>query len=183
MQPSIEMHPLASYRQRRESMNRNSRPPSARPRRQRGAVFVEAIIVCTMLILFLTAGLFLHRLYSAKLGAMRQARAATWSTALGGCRHTFELDFANAMRFFVAIGNPGAAAFVNPPDHIGTVAHERGSGDGAVRSPQALGGKTYDVASSMQLACNEHIQSERGDLLNIVEYAVESIVPEIPFPF
>jgi hypothetical protein len=164
-------------------MKQQASKRAARRRQERGAVFVEAIIVCTMLILFLTAGLFLHRLYSAKLGAMREARAATWSTALGGCRHGFELDFANAMRFFVAIGKPGAAAFVNPPDHIGSVAHDRASGDGAVRAPEALGGKTYNLASSMQLACNEHIQSERGDLLNIVEYAVESIVPQIPLPF
>jgi len=55
-------------------------------RRRRGAVFVEAVIIITSLVLFLMGMMFFRRVYNSKLFVMRAARGATLAYAMGGCK-------------------------------------------------------------------------------------------------
>ena len=48
---------------------------------ERGAILVESLIVCTLLITSLVCALFFHRLYAAKLRAIREARFLVWQAA------------------------------------------------------------------------------------------------------
>jgi len=155
-----------------------ARPRACRRRwrgHARGAVFVEAIIVCSVLIVFLMGGLFLHRVYAVKLGSLRDARAHAWQQALEGC--SGNLDIGAMFKGLVALGPP--ATLTPPPmsQQIGAVDHKTGTADATVTGPAALGGKRYDLGGSVQLACNEQIQGERGDLLDIALYAAQNFLP------
>jgi len=54
-------------------------------KRQRGAAFVEAIIVICSFVLFMIGLIFFFNLYTRKIQVMRAARAATLAYAMGGC--------------------------------------------------------------------------------------------------
>jgi hypothetical protein len=142
--------------------------------RQRGAVFVEAIIVCSLLILFLVSGLFLHRVYAQRIANGQSARAVAWSQALDGCSE--ELDAGNLFRGLVRLGSPAGLADLSIPDQVGPMGHTTGSAATDVRAPHQVGGRSYHVAASTQLACNERIQGERGDLFDIAIYAAQSFL-------
>src|SRR3954453_769674 len=73
-------------------------------RSERGAVFVEAIIVCSVLIVFLMGGLFLHHVYAVKLGSQRDARARAWQQALEGCGGG--LDIGAMLKGLVDLAHP-----------------------------------------------------------------------------
>ena len=141
---------------------------------QRGAVFVEAIIVCSLLILFLVSGLFLHRAYAQKIANGQSARAIAWSQALDGCGA--ELDAGHLFRSLVRLGTPEGLAEVSLPDQIGPIGHTTGNVQADVRAPDQLGGQSYHFSASTQLACNERIQGERGDLFDIAIYAAQSFL-------
>jgi hypothetical protein len=60
--------------------------PARSRRYRRGAVFVEAVIIITSLVLFLMGMIFFRRVYNNKLFVMRAARGATLAYAMGGCK-------------------------------------------------------------------------------------------------
>jgi hypothetical protein len=165
-----------------------------RGRRARGAVFVESIIVISMLMLMLAAGLFLHRLYSMKLKAVREARLAAWTPALRGC--PTGLGFPGiAGAVWSSIDSLATCDSVNgancviqglttsgttdPPDWMGTsgasmpdaVSYE-------VRSDSRVGGSRFTVSSQNRVACNETPQHESGDIWSMVDYVHDSFWPK-----
>jgi len=86
------------------------RSPSLRSRRQRrGAVFVEAVIIITSLVLFLMGMMFFRRVYYNKLFVMRAARGATLAYAMGGCK-------ANEPKSWLKNDKPPAASNANGQD-------------------------------------------------------------------
>lgn len=54
--------------------------------RERGAAFVESLIVISMILLCLFACLWFQALYAAKLQTLQSARASAWNSALAGCQ-------------------------------------------------------------------------------------------------
>jgi hypothetical protein len=54
--------------------------------RERGAAFIESLIVICMILLCLFGALWLQALYATKLQTMASARANAWNSALGGCQ-------------------------------------------------------------------------------------------------
>jgi len=55
--------------------------------RQRGAVFVEALIVVVMLLVFMSGLLVVRDAYASKIATIHDARAAAWQAGLEGCRN------------------------------------------------------------------------------------------------
>lgn len=56
-----------------------------RTRRERGAAFVESLIVICTILLCLFMVLWFQALYTAKLSTLQSARANAWTSALDGC--------------------------------------------------------------------------------------------------
>ncbi|HYQ30315.1 MAG TPA: hypothetical protein VER04_23960 [Polyangiaceae bacterium] len=54
--------------------------------RQRGAAFIESLIVISMILFCLFAVLWFQSLYATKLQVMQSVRANAWTSALGGCQ-------------------------------------------------------------------------------------------------
>jgi hypothetical protein len=54
--------------------------------------------------------------------------------------------------------------------------HTTGSAATDVRAPHRIGGRSYHIAAATQLACNERIQGERGDLFDIAIYEAQSFL-------
>ena len=52
---------------------------------QRGAVFVEALIIISSFLLFLLGLMYFRTFYVAELGLLRTARASTIAYSMGGC--------------------------------------------------------------------------------------------------
>ncbi len=65
---------------------RNQSPKRSRRHRPRGAVFVEALVVISVFILFLLGILFFRELYLKKLSTMRLARAGAMAHAMAACK-------------------------------------------------------------------------------------------------
>lgn len=57
----------------------------ARRRRERGAAFIESLIVICMILFCLFMVLWFQALYATKLQTMQSARASAWNSALAGC--------------------------------------------------------------------------------------------------
>jgi hypothetical protein len=53
--------------------------------RRRGAALIEAVVCLPILVLLLAAILYVGRLYSARISALAEVRAAVWKASLGGC--------------------------------------------------------------------------------------------------
>lgn len=68
----------------------------ARPSRERGAVFVEALIVISVFILFLLGIIYFRELYVGQMRLQRLARAAAVAHSMGACdsdvRSTLKYD-------------------------------------------------------------------------------------------
>ena len=162
-------------------------------RRARGAVFVESIVVISMIMLLFAGGLFLHRLYSMKLKAMREARLTAWTGALQGCPTGLGLPgVASAVWSSIeslstcdspfgascVVGGLTTSGTTNPPDWMGTSgASAPGPVTYTVTSDARLGGRTFRPSAQHRVACNETPQHTSGDLRSLVDYAHDSFWP------
>lgn len=145
-------------------------------RRQRGAVFVESVIVIAVLTLMFAGVVFFQHLYVAKIGAQAAARDRAWQLALDGCNP--ELPIVPLLHA-VALDQDGAEATNTsaPVETFFTIGHEVGAQSGSSRAPALLGGHNYRLDSSIQLACNETMASPRGDVLDLIFYGVRNLLP------
>lgn len=143
-------------------------------RRQRGAVLVEAIIVSSMLMIFMASGLFLHRLYVAQHKAIEEARLAAWSQAMQGCSGAVDLNSvwqgAGATEMPVDVDTDSAPGF------FGAVSHTSGSASKTASAHARAGGGSYTLSSSSSVACNEIPQQGRN-VANLVGYITSNIIP------
>jgi hypothetical protein len=144
-------------------------------RHSRGAVLVEAVIVSAMLMTMMAGGLFLHRLYYAKIQGMGDARAAGWSQALQGCDSPIDL---NAVWHQTgATAAPGSVDTGSVPGFFGEISHASGSGSGTAAAHARVGGGSYTLSTSNTIACDEKPQPERGDLASLLGFIQSSFVP------
>lgn len=164
-QPAASDRPAAAQRSKKRS----------RRRRQRGAVFVEALIVSSVLLLFFASTLFLHRMYATQHAVAQDARAAAWAQALEGCDAA--LDPGDLFTRLVRFGSPVLLEPIPLPEQIGPLQHQTGTAAASVTAPRELGARRFGVDASVQLACNEQIRGERGDLLDVVIYGAQNFLP------
>jgi hypothetical protein len=144
-------------------------------RRTRGAVFIEALIVCCMLTLMMASGVFFHRLYFTRQKTVGDARAAVWTQALAGCNRGANLD---AISQSNGVNAPDITIDTESvPSFFGSVQHTRGSASGSVVAPAQLGNTTYTLAMTTTVACNEIPANKRGDVKSIISYFSSTLIP------
>jgi hypothetical protein len=147
----------------------------ARARRARGALFIEALIVCCMLILMMAAGIFFHRLYFTRHKTVGDARASAWTQALVGCNRGANLD---AISQNNGVNAPDITIDTESvPSFFGSVQHTRGSASGTVVAPSQLGSSSYTLDTTTTLACNEIPANKRGDVKSIISYFSSTLIP------
>ncbi len=154
---------------------------SQRRRRSRGAVLVEGIVVSGMLMLMMAGALFFHRLYAVKLQTMRSSRVAAWNKALPGCNSAIEL-----VALWQAVGVANAAsgdAFDGLNEDSNDVPRWMEVGRQAdvksmtVTEDQVIGGHSFNVKTTNSVVCNEKGDDTRGDIIGVLEYMWDAIIP------
>lgn len=151
------------------------------PRRQRGAVFVEALIVSSMLIVLFASGVFFHALYANKLRATRDARLAVWQQAEQGCPSSFGLgqlfnlvaiDSCNDES--CSVGGLSTQSDTGPDWlDLGAKTSELSR---TVTADESIGGRSFTARAYNRVICNERPQNERGDLASIGEYLLDAVI-------
>lgn len=154
----------------------------AAARRQRGAVFVEAIIVCSMLITMFASAVFFHSMYAAKIQALRDARLAAWEPAEAGCASEMGLGqlFSLVADGSCADENCSVGGLnVQSDDKPGwlEIGAETGEASHTVTAHVRAGGQTHSMQAYNRVICNESRQNDRGDLMSIGEYIFDAVIP------
>jgi hypothetical protein len=151
-----------------------------RARRQRqGAVLVEGLIVASLLGLLLACAVFFHALYTAKLSAMRNARADAWRTAVTGCAGGFASALLNSMNTITVLSEVEEAGMMDAPDWL--IDLGRGVGENsppAVQASPMLGGRSYTMRRRVSVACNDYADQAAGDsyIFNVFEVVRDMLV-------
>lgn len=151
-------------------------------RRQRGAIFVEAIIVCSMLMTMLAGAIFFHSMYSAKILALREARLAAWQVAEEGCASSMGVG-----QLFSLVADGDCAddncslggldlQSDDKPSWLDTGA-ETSEITHTVSAHARAGGRTHSMKAYNRVICNEQRQNARGDLASIGEYIFDAVIP------
>lgn len=135
---------------------------------------VEAIIVSSMLMIFMAGGLFLHRLYIAQHKAIEDARLAAWSQAMQGCSGAVDLN--SVWQGSGATEMPVDVDTDSAPGFFGTVSHTSGSASQSASAHARVGGGSYTMSISNSVACNEIPQKGRN-VANLVGYITSNIIP------
>ena len=152
-----------------------------RRQRSRGAVLVEGIIVIAMLMIMMASALFFHRLYATKLATMRLSRAAAWSKALPGCNSAVEL-----VALWQAVGVANAASGdtfdglnedSNDVPKWMEVGRQADVKTATLKEDQIIGSKTYDLKTVNSVVCNEKGDDTRGDIIGVLQYMWDAIIP------
>ena len=142
--------------------------------RPRGAVFVEAIVLCTLFALIMAGAVFFHRLYFTKLKVVEEARAAVWTQAMAGCNQAADLGA------IWSAGSNTAGGEIDTdssPSFFGTISHTEGSSARTVAKPSIVGGDDYPLAVTSRVACHEIPADKRGDIKSIIGYAAANLIP------
>lgn len=143
-------------------------------RASRGAALVESLIVSSLLMTFMAAGLFLHRLYLAQQKAVEDARRAAWSQAMKGCNPSVVLQ---AIWQDVSSGPPSLAEATLPP-FFGVVSHTSGSASHSASAHARAGGGSYTLTATDTVVCNEIGNDEQGDIAGLVRYIGTNTLPK-----
>lgn len=143
---------------------------------------MEAIIVCTLLITVMVSGLFLHRVYAAKYQVLREARTVAWTQAMAGCNS--QLSLLAIIRTVGPLHAPLPMDMSAPPSFFADISHTTGKPGVAaanveVVSHARLGGGSFSFNAEQQLACNEIIQSENGDMIDVMSYGIQHFLPSM----
>jgi hypothetical protein len=160
----------------------SSRRPRARSaRRQRGAIFVEAVIVCTMLTILLASAVFFHSLYANAMRATRDARLAAWQPAEEGCPSNFGIgQLFNLIAIDNCYDETCSVGGLDTQSDDGPVWLEMGAKTGEmtrqVTADETIDGRSYTARAHNRVICNERPQNERGDLLSIGEYILDAVI-------
>lgn len=135
---------------------------------------MESLIVSALLMTFMAAGLFLHRLYRAQQKAIEDARRAAWSGAMQGCDPGVVLQ---AIWQDVSSGPPTFNDAALPP-FFGVVSHTSGSASHTASAHARAGGGAYTLSATNQVVCNEIANDKRGDAVGLLKYIGASTLPK-----
>ena len=148
---------------------------------------VESLIVSTLLITSLICALFFHRLYTAKLRAIREARFLVWQAANSpGCGGV-SIDLKGILAEALA-GTRGSKSELEPPtvgaaggsrkapSFFGAIAQRSQTSSISAPAPEALGAGNYSMRAVDIVACNETPAAPRGDILSIFDFAANNLL-------
>lgn len=150
-------------------------------RRQRGAVFVEAVIVVTMLTILFASAVFFHALYANQIRATRDARLAAWQPAEEGCPSNFGVgQLFNLIAIDSCSDETCSVGGLDTQSDDGPAWLEMGAKTGemtrTVTADEAIDGRTYSTRAYNRVICNERQQNERGDVLSIGAYILDAVI-------
>lgn len=140
----------------------------------RGAVLVEAVILCSLFALIMAGAIFFHRLYFTKIKVVEEARAAVWTQAMRGCNEAADLG---AIWSAGSDANGGDIDTESTPSFFGAIAHTEGTSARTVEKPSIVGGDDYPLTITSRVACNEVPGDARGDIKSIIGYAAANLIP------
>lgn len=140
----------------------------------RGAVLVEAVILCSLFALIMAGAIFFHRLYFTKIKVVEEARAAVWTQAMRGCNDAADLG---AIWSAGSNANGGEIDTDSTPSFFGAIGHTEGSSARTVAKPSIVGGDDYPLAVTSRVACNEIPGDARGDIKSIIGFAAANLIP------
>jgi hypothetical protein len=130
-----------------------------RRRRSRGAVAIEALIIASLLVTVLGAGVFMHRAYATKLRMVREARVAAWLPALRGCGKT--PDQSSMTQTAAGLGEEGGNSVSPETFTTWTASTEHGQPRSeAVEGANGFG--SFNTGSKNQVTCNPVGSDEEG---------------------
>lgn len=143
---------------------RSPRAELQRKRCSRGAVLVEGLIVSMLMMMFVAAVLFTHRLYASKMMTVLQAREGAWLHVLPGCsENSFtnqDLDSFLADQNMDLVEDDAAQPDPAEDDVEGWLSVQEEGADGqsdtlSVSTVAPLTSHTFHVQTSTELSCNE----------------------------
>ena len=150
-------------------------------RRQRGAIFVEAIVVSTMLIILFASAMFFHALYANAMRATREVRLTAWQEAEAGCPSTFGVaqlfnlvSVESCHDESCSVGGLSTQSDTEP-DWI-EIGAKTGEMTRTVTADETIGGRSHSARAYNRVICNERQQNERGDLASIGEYLLDAVI-------
>jgi hypothetical protein len=127
---------------------------------------VEAVIVASLLALFMACTVFFHRLYSKKVTSMLEARQEAWMGALPGCSGGLGMGLLNSFGAITALNEADDAGLVDAPDWMGNTGRSVGQPEAVtVQSGPLLGGRAFRLTTRTSIACNEYGDDEANDSL------------------
>ncbi|MET0413965.1 MAG: hypothetical protein ABW217_21830 [Polyangiaceae bacterium] len=150
-------------------------------RQQRGAIFVEAVIVSLMLTILFAGGVFFHRLYSAKIRAVREARLSAWQQAEEGCPSKFGIgQIFNLISIDRCEDDNCSVGGLDTqtddgPDWLDMGA-KTGEASHTATADRHVGGRSYSLRAANRVICNERRQGVRGDLLTLGDYILDAVI-------
>lgn len=158
-----------------------SRATARARRRQRGAIFVEAIIVVTMLIILFASAVFFHALYANEMRATREVRLSAWQEAEAGCPSTFGVaQLFNLISVDSCYDESCSVGGLNTQSDTEPNWLEIGAKTGemtrTVTADETIGGRSFTARAYNRVICNERQQNERGDLASIGEYLLDAVI-------
>jgi hypothetical protein len=155
--------------------------PLARTQHQRGAIFVEAVIVVTMLTILFASAVFFHALYANQIRATRDARLAAWQPAEEGCPSNFGIgQLFNLIAIDDCSDETCSVGGLDTQSDDGPAWLEMGAKTGemtrTVTADEPIDGRTYSTRAYNRVICNERQQNERGDVLSIGAYILDAVI-------
>jgi Flp pilus assembly protein TadG len=148
-------------------------------RRQRGAAMVESAVVAAFMVILLACMWAAVRFQSAKIAVMNETRVAAWQAALQPCEGTEStLDNIAQATDDSSSGPLPSTANVDPYLSVGASSLATDSGyvdvtrKRLVAFPGLLGGKVYEMKSSMTMRCNEPTPPENAEDLFLTALGV-----------
>jgi hypothetical protein len=139
------------------------------------------VIVIGMLMIMMASALFFHRLYVTKLSTMRLSRAAAWGKALPGCNSAVELV---ALWQTVALANAASGDSLdglnedsNDVPRWMEVGRQADVKMATLTEDRLIGNKTFDLKTVNSIVCNEKGDDDRGDIIGVLQYMWDSIIP------
>jgi hypothetical protein len=153
-------------------------------RHNRGAIFVESLIVVGLTTLLLATGIFFHFLYIHKLSTMREARRKAWAAASEGCNGGITgggYDAVhNMLQFLAGEDGDGRIDQMGQNSPLGSVADRAGHHSSEAPAPALLHLGNVPIASSTRVACNENNpegDEPSADAVGIFRWGWREFVP------
>jgi hypothetical protein len=146
--------------------------------RRAGAVLVEGLIVACALALFMAACVFAHRLYSAKLSTLREARRLAWMDAMDGCGGALLGALLDGFGALTVLNEADQQGLIDAPEGLTSMGRAPGDPPSiSVESGPMLGSTSHTISTRTSVACNEYGDDDTGSLLLNLAGMVREVVP------
>jgi hypothetical protein len=134
-----------------------------------------------MLMTMFAGAVFFHRLYAAKIRAVREARLDAWQAAEAGCATQMGMgQLFNLVSIDNCADESCSVGGLNTSSDQGTAWLELGAQTSevshTVTAHARAGGQSHSVRAYNRVICNERRQNARGDLASIGGYILDAVI-------